>query len=406
MSFPFNPHSSGRVAPPRRILWLLDAPRMGGAECMAAHYARAHPPEMDLRVAFWQTDASRLESEIARHVPVENLRARRRMDLAAMQRLHQFLQQWRPELIHLHLQTATLWGGWLAQWRKIPTVVTLHVLPSQAPDKAMDLRSRWWQQLERQTLRRTAGKIIVLGEAHRQAWLHAGLPCGLLQCIPHGLPARAADRNAAMQLRRRLGLRPQGKLWLTVAIVRRAKGWREWLAAARQIATEDAGAHFAWLGGGAEWPQLVREARRQLPAARTHLPAEVAAPEVWYDAGDGFIFPTHQEAQPTVLLEALRAGLPVLASDLAANREVLGEAGEYFCTGSAAALQAQWARWAAHPARRETQSRLSRQRFEQMYTLARWTQDLQQLYAGLMASPAAQPAAAPGPSDCSVPLPQ
>ncbi len=395
------PARSG-IMPPRRILWLLDAPRMGGAEGMAARFAREHPPETDLRIAFWQTAAGHLENEIARTgVPVYNLRARRRMDWAAAQRLRHYLEAWRPELIHLHLQTATLWGGWLARRHKIPTVVTLHVLPGTAAA----FRPRMFLYLEKLTLRHTAGKIIVLGEAHRQAWLAAGLPGERLLCLPHGLPERSADRDAAMQLRRRLGLRAQAKLWLTVAVVRAAKGWREWLPAARQIALHDASAHFAWLGGGAEWPELAREVRRQMPAARTHLPGEVAAPEVWYDASDGFIFPTHEEAQPTVLLEAMRAGLPVLASDIAANREVLGDAGEYFCPASAAALCAQWLRWAGNRQRREVQSQLGKQRVTQTYCFSHWARNLQHLYDRLTAYSAAQPAAEPGPSDCSVPLP-
>lgn len=46
-----------------------------------------------------------------------------------------------------------------------------------------------------------------------------------------------------------------------------------------------------------------------------------------------FILPSDLEGLPIVLLEALGYGTPVLASDIAPNREVLGTQGEYFRAG-------------------------------------------------------------------------
>jgi len=47
-----------------------------------------------------------------------------------------------------------------------------------------------------------------------------------------------------------------------------------------------------------------------------------------------FVLPSDLEGMPIVLLEALGYGTPVLASDIAPNREVLGSFGRSFTAGS------------------------------------------------------------------------
>jgi glycosyltransferase involved in cell wall biosynthesis len=46
-----------------------------------------------------------------------------------------------------------------------------------------------------------------------------------------------------------------------------------------------------------------------------------------YRAADIFVFPSRGEGCPNAVLEAMASGLPVVATDVAGNREVLGEDG-------------------------------------------------------------------------------
>ncbi|WP_431857281.1 glycosyltransferase [Azospirillum sp.] len=79
-------------------------------------------------------------------------------------------------------------------------------------------------------------------------------------------------------------------------------------------------------------------------AAREELPAA-------YRAADAFVFPSRDEGMPNVVLEAMASGLPVIATDIAGNRELVvdGETGVLLATDDVPALAAAIARLAADP---------------------------------------------------------
>jgi glycosyltransferase involved in cell wall biosynthesis len=85
------------------------------------------------------------------------------------------------------------------------------------------------------------------------------------------------------------------------------------------------------VGDGPEWPALAGEASRLGIADRLELRGWVAKeklPEV-YRSGDIFLLPSRDEGMPNALLEAMAAGLPVIATNVNGTAEVVidGETG-------------------------------------------------------------------------------
>jgi glycosyltransferase involved in cell wall biosynthesis len=68
-----------------------------------------------------------------------------------------------------------------------------------------------------------------------------------------------------------------------------------------------------------------------------------------YSHAGAFVLPSAHEGLPIALLEALSYGLPVLASDIAGNRELNLESSNYFPLGDTAALATQLRRLARTP---------------------------------------------------------
>lgn len=64
-----------------------------------------------------------------------------------------------------------------------------------------------------------------------------------------------------------------------------------------------------------------------------------------------FVLPSSHEGMPIALLEAMAHGLPVLASDIVANRQLGLPAGDYFPLGNVDALSSAIAEKIANPRR-------------------------------------------------------
>lgn len=84
-----------------------------------------------------------------------------------------------------------------------------------------------------------------------------------------------------------------------------------------------------------------------------------------YEAADIFVFPSLCESFGHPLVEAMAAGLPVVASDIAVHREICGDAGVYFPVLDAHALAARLAELIRNPSRRQELVALGSRRVEQ-----------------------------------------
>jgi len=93
-----------------------------------------------------------------------------------------------------------------------------------------------------------------------------------------------------------------------------------------------------------------------------------------------FVLPSDLEGLSLALLEAMAAGLCVLASDIAENREVIGDSGFTFVAGNALDLQRMLTTLVCNPALRHKKGQQARERVRQHFLWNRVTDDLEQLY--------------------------
>jgi glycogen synthase len=92
-----------------------------------------------------------------------------------------------------------------------------------------------------------------------------------------------------------------------------------------------------------------------------------------YRAANLFVFPSRHEGMPNAVLEAMASGLPVIATRIAGNEELVipGETGLLVPSEDTAALKNALAELIADAARREQMGKAARRHVEQHYT---WSQ--------------------------------
>lgn len=97
-----------------------------------------------------------------------------------------------------------------------------------------------------------------------------------------------------------------------------------------------------------------------------------------------FVLPSDLEGLSLALLDAMGAGLCVLASDVPENREAIGDAGFTFQRGNASDLADRLRFLIANPAVRESAGRMARKRIEEKYQWQTITEDVERAYLEIL----------------------
>jgi len=331
----------------RRLLWLLDGLGVGGAEALVVPFARTlDRTQYELTVAC----LGRIEGEMVvsrlreAGVPVVEFGARNLRDLRTFRRVRDYVRDQRIDLIHAHLTYAGIWSALLTRQTGIPSVVSLHVATSATRTLRPSLRHRistdvrdW---LMRKVLNRWATRVIMVSEALRQTYLrHGDLRPEKVQVVHNGieLDRFARDREATRdRVHAEFDIPRDAPVLVTVAVLRPGKGVEVLLEAARAVKD----AHFLILGDGpkrAEWEAL---ASAHGIGERVHWAGYRTDVDALLAGCDLLVHPSLDDAFPTVLLEAMAAGLPVVASEVGGIPEivVVGDTGLLVSPGDAAAL--------------------------------------------------------------------
>jgi teichuronic acid biosynthesis glycosyltransferase TuaC len=132
----------------------------------------------------------------------------------------------------------------------------------------------------------------------------------------------AAERPA---IRRDLGLAADRTYMLTAGDVARTKGSEEFYGCFRQLATRWPALAAVWVGDGAEANALRRLAAQDGLTDRFTITGQVPRARVleFMQAADVMAFPSHAEGLPNVVMEAMAAGLPVVATGVGGIPEII-----------------------------------------------------------------------------------
>lgn len=302
--------------PPMRVLFLIDSLGHGGAEHLLGAYLR-HFPDLNVTAevcALQDRNGNPMAEPISRlGVPVRTLAVTRLLRPDAYSQVSHAVDAAKPDVIHAQLEFATILGGVAARRRRIPMISTLHTIGKPDPHTRAALRFR----LEAWALRRSADRVVAVSEFARREYIaDLGLSPGRVVTIHNGIDVerfrpRPGVRAAA---RSELGIPPNAPLAITVAVLRPPKGIDDMLAAMPAAFDRLPDLHYLVVGEGSARYDLERlvsehglDDRVIFAGNRSDVPRMLAAADI-------FVLPTHTEALPTAVAEAMAAGLPVVAT--------------------------------------------------------------------------------------------
>jgi glycosyltransferase involved in cell wall biosynthesis len=250
-----------------------------------------------------------LDAVRAAGIELDVIPERGRFDSAIRQVLDEIVTRRRPDIIQTHAPKSHFLVRWMGLHRSRRWIAFHH------GDTAEDLKMRLYTQLDRWSLR-AADHSVTVCEPFADLLVARGVRRERLRVIPNAMAAAPmVAKEDVIALRDRLALPPDARVILSVGRLSPEKGHSDLLAALRLLRRDrpQFAIKLILVGDGIERPSLERAAAAPDLASSVIFAGQSSNVWPYYSLADVFALPSHSEGSPNALLEAMAAGVPIVA---------------------------------------------------------------------------------------------
>jgi glycosyltransferase involved in cell wall biosynthesis len=221
-----------------------------------------------------------------------------------------------PEIVHTWIFAANAYGRWAARSARVKHLV--------AGERCVDQWKQWHELAIDKYLARHTQRIVTNSSGVRDFYAEHGLPADKFVVIPNGVePAAPRPPKSREALLAELGLPPTARLIVAVNRLWPQKRVKDLIWAADLLKIVNPDAHLLIVGAGPQRWRLERyrdqcEIRDCVHFLGQRDDVTSLLPHcecLWLGSG--------YEGQSNAILEAMSAGLPVIATDIPGNRDLV-----------------------------------------------------------------------------------
>ncbi len=299
-----------------RVLQLIPTLDRAGAEKQLCLLAQGLPPDdFEVQVCALARSGSMASDFSRAGIPPVLIGRRCQFDLRAFWQLKEYVAQLQPDLIHARMFAANIYGYAAARACGIR-----HFVASQW---CVDPWTSGLQLALDGAVARRASRVVVNSEAVRDYYVRRGAPAERVQVISNGVARPDAPRTTRRQLLAELDLPDGSRLVGLIGRLCPQKRVKDaiWAADLLKVIRNDV--HLLVLGDGPQRDRLRRFRDLCHIRDKVHFLGERGDVAQILPHLDVLWSTSGCAGQSNSILEALAAGVPVVATDIPSNRELV-----------------------------------------------------------------------------------
>jgi len=302
--------------------------------------------------------------------------------LQAIRELADTFRTHSPDIVHCYLPAANVLGTLAARWAGIPRVVV-----SKRSLSDYKKGHPFLKRLE-SLGNRLSDVVMVNSDAVRREIERTERFCkGKFRRIYNGVgPIEAWDREQVESFRARKGLPTRSPVAVCVSNFFEYKGHEDLVKAVARVGGELPELTCVLIGRDAGSLEATRVLARDLGILERFrfIGARFDVPD-FLRAADLFVHPSRQEGFSNAILEAMAAGLPVVACDVGGNPEAVvdGVTGRLVPPRDPTALASAMAEILADPGKGRSMGEAGRERASEQFSVERMVREIEEMYESL-----------------------
>jgi glycosyltransferase involved in cell wall biosynthesis len=297
------------------VLLVVNWLKPGGAEVQLTHLAEGLA-KSGHEVTLCCIDGAYVDVDALDDAGVEivSLHAETRFArLRAVPRLRRLAR--RSEIVHCTIWDASLWGRIAAILARRPVVVADHATDRSIHTSAKGASRESWVALHNKLLDPFTFATVSVAATQRAVLLNEGVDPAKIVYIPNGLPIAAMKSAAeAGPPRAELGIPDGVPTVMQVGVFREEKNQVGALEAVAGMRSKGSDAHLIFVGDGPTKPEVDNRVAELGAEAWVHFLGMRADVPAMLSLADVLVQPSHADAMPLTVLEAMAVGVPIVAT--------------------------------------------------------------------------------------------
>jgi glycosyltransferase involved in cell wall biosynthesis len=320
-------------------------------------------------VHFYQIESLKREIELSK-------------DFKAFGEIRKAIKSINPELVHCHSSKAGVVGRLAAKTCGVKKVFyTPHAYAMQSQDHWTPKRRFYWL-IERFLARFATTSTINVSKGERQFAIDLGIEKPEHFLVVYNALDHNGNADPIENLRETLGIGAEHFVVGCVARLYYQKNPFEFLRVAKALCLLREDLHFVWVGTG----EMMVDARIWCKdngiLDRFHFVGHQKNVDAYLNIFDVFLATSYYEGLPYTLVEAMRAGCPIVATDVVGNNEVVvnGENGFLYKLGGINEAANKILRLKEDDALRTEMKENSKSRFEELFAIENMIKKIESIY--------------------------